>query len=209
MSGEGKPKSILRKSKSVKIDVGETEIELQNGKAETSNHAQEQDEGSSVDRRNVEGVVPRGQGQKSLSDTVRTRIVSSWYQASENILIFLIIPRDALFNITQYQAKDSFIPSSLFVLQVLFLDVFITTGDTVTDFLQASIQFLLLGTSIKVFCHQGFNLLKRGDETMNDFTFGTVTLITIWIPGIVAAIHWISENRLERSFTQVTLEACK
>ena len=91
MSGKEKPKSILRKSKSVKIDVGETEIELQNGKAETSNQAQEQDEGSSVDRRNVEGVVSRVRGQKSLSDAVRTRIVSSWYQASENITIYSFI----------------------------------------------------------------------------------------------------------------------
>ena len=91
MSGEGKPKSILRKSKSVKIDVGETEIELQNGKAEELDHAKEQDEGSSVDRRKDEGVVSRDLGQKSLSDIVQTRIVSSWYQASGNIPIYIII----------------------------------------------------------------------------------------------------------------------
>ena len=93
MSGEGKPKSILRKSKSVKLHVGETEIELQNGKAETSNHAQDQDKSSSVERRKDVGVVPRHLGQKSLSDIVRTRIASSWYQASGAIPIFIITCR--------------------------------------------------------------------------------------------------------------------
>ena len=63
----------------------------------------------------------------------------------------------------------------------------------------------------KFLCHQGFNLLNRGDKTRNDFTFGIVTLVTIWFPGIFAAIHWISENRLNKSksIPRVVLEACK
>ena len=93
MSGEGKPKSILRKSKSVKIHVGETEIELQNGKTETSNHAQDQDKSSNVERRKDVGVVSRHLGPKSLSDIVQTRIVSSWYQASGTILVCIIMCR--------------------------------------------------------------------------------------------------------------------
>ena len=63
MSGKGDPpKSILKKS--VKINLGE--------------HTRE------------ENPVSRDLSQKSLSVNVRERIVSSWYQASQNIFLITL-----------------------------------------------------------------------------------------------------------------------
>ena len=70
MSGEGDPpKSILKKS--VKIDLGKQCKET--------------------------AVESRDLSQTSLGGSVRKRIVSSWYQASDEIFMFLLVTLNELF----------------------------------------------------------------------------------------------------------------
>ena len=70
MSGEGDPpKSVLKKS--VKIDLGK--------------------------QCNENAVESRDLSQKSLGGSVRKRIVSSWYQASENIFLSFLITLNDLY----------------------------------------------------------------------------------------------------------------
>ena len=91
------------------------------------------------------------------------------------------------------------------MFKVLFLDILITVGDVITDFIQVINKLYIICTyriQIKL-CKQGFNLIAGGDET-----FGIFTLATIWLPGGFGAIQWISQNRHKRGLKCVG-EACK
>ena len=80
MSGKGDPpKSILKKS--VKVDLGKQCKET--------------------------AVESRDLSQTSLGGSVRKRIISSWYQASENILLSLLMTVNELFiNTTSGQIQE-------------------------------------------------------------------------------------------------------
>lgn len=98
---------------------------------------------------------------------------------------------DAALAQVQTRPKSTFVKQhagfglvNFFTLKVLFFDVFITIGDVVSDFAQA----LAL-----------FNSKSEKTLTGETWIYGLVSMVVIWLPGVVCAIHIISMYRYKWS----------
>ena len=81
-------------------------------------------------------------------------------------------------NNDMIENKQSFVfEGELLTLKVLFIDIFILLCALICDFVQAT------------------NILIGKEEEEGDITFALFSYIIIWIPGIPAAIHYLSVFR--------------
>ena len=70
---------------------------------------------------------------------------------------------------------------TLIVLKVIFVDIWTSLGDAVTDFLQG---FFLM-----------FDFQNDFAWKEDTYQYGIIVLIACWVPGIVAVIHMLAYYR--------------
>ena len=114
---------------------------------------------------------------------------------------------------------------NFFTLKVLFFDVFITLGDVISDFAQAIALYSSTSEKVSFFYHTmkvfayhlrgkkniSHNIRKFCHQTLTGETwvYGLVSMVVIWLPGTVCAIHIISMYRYKWSAKRTIMYACK
>ena len=118
-------------------------------------------------------IVVSLRGNEDTTSEVTTNITNCGNDGTE----IKTTPNDEVDGPLVDKVANSFI--KLAFLKILLLDIFISVGDIVTDILQS------------------MNLIWSSDLSLQHSTlvYGVAVLVFMWLPGIVAVLHFVTHTR--------------
>ena len=77
--------------------------------------------------------------------------------------------------------------AALIVLKIIFLDIWFSLGDAITDFLQ--------GLYLMFDFYDGFSVKN------DTWGYGLIVIVACWVPGVVAVMHILAYHRYYLQYT--------